>query len=373
MPLGNARGLPRGGERRSRSSHTKSRNGCLTCRNRRVKCDENRPVCTTCSFRDIQCIYQNGLGNAVQEAGASATTMAEQATLKTPSAVNKSLTGATPQPPTAFLASIQNLSVTDPSHSEKRNYDSQLEPEYENSEGVDQTSKSTQYTPDQHVDQPLSDSSITDLQLLSHFMTQTSSTLSLLKGKQEVWASAVIKLSHTSKCLMHALLSISAIHMVYLEKRSFRKQSPLPTQEGCNARVNIPHLVQLSMKHQSLSVSLMRKEVTSLMEHNIQQVVATSTTLVAFSFAISLASPRQEHHPVSVWPNLEWFRLTRGISSLTPLGWAALRMGPLRRVGRRNMIICDIPVSGTTSCDPNSMLIVVVIVIDIPDLSAVMM
>ncbi|RFU34923.1 hypothetical protein B7463_g1357, partial [Scytalidium lignicola] len=237
-----------------------------------AECDENRPVCTTCSFRDIQCIYQNGLGSAVQEAGASATTMAQQATLKTPSAMNRNLTGAISQPPTAFLASIQNLSVTDPSNSEKRNHDGQLEPEYENSEGVDRTRKAG------------------------------------------VWGSAVIKLSHTSKCLMHALLSISAIHMAYLEKRSFKKQSPLPAQEGCNAFVNIPPLVQLSMKHQSLSV------------------FATSTTLVAFSFAISLASPRQEHHPVSVWPHLEWFRLTRGISSLTPQGWAALRMGPLRRL-----------------------------------------
>jgi hypothetical protein len=41
--------------RRQRSSHTKSRTGCLTCKRRRIKCEENRPSCTQCIKRRLQC------------------------------------------------------------------------------------------------------------------------------------------------------------------------------------------------------------------------------------------------------------------------------------------------------------------------------
>ncbi|SJX60007.1 uncharacterized protein SRS1_00838 [Sporisorium reilianum f. sp. reilianum] len=37
--------------------HERSLAGCLTCRKRRVKCDEGKPVCRRCSCGDRQCIY----------------------------------------------------------------------------------------------------------------------------------------------------------------------------------------------------------------------------------------------------------------------------------------------------------------------------
>ncbi|KAM0203022.1 hypothetical protein ACHAPA_011480 [Fusarium lateritium] len=42
---------------RSRRSHTKSRHGCLGCKQRRKKCDEQRPQCSRCSDKDIPCEY----------------------------------------------------------------------------------------------------------------------------------------------------------------------------------------------------------------------------------------------------------------------------------------------------------------------------
>ncbi|KAL3417338.1 C6 transcription factor [Phlyctema vagabunda] len=40
-----------------RRSHTKSRNGCLQCKRRRVKCDEIGPPCTNCATRGTRCEY----------------------------------------------------------------------------------------------------------------------------------------------------------------------------------------------------------------------------------------------------------------------------------------------------------------------------
>ncbi|KAJ5082221.1 hypothetical protein N7532_011264 [Penicillium argentinense] len=41
----------------SRRSHTKSRKGCLECKRRHVKCDEELPKCTLCKKRKLECSY----------------------------------------------------------------------------------------------------------------------------------------------------------------------------------------------------------------------------------------------------------------------------------------------------------------------------
>ncbi|KAJ5223612.1 hypothetical protein N7468_008154 [Penicillium chermesinum] len=41
----------------SRRPHSKSRSGCLTCKKRRVKCDEQRPKCVRCTKKGVECSY----------------------------------------------------------------------------------------------------------------------------------------------------------------------------------------------------------------------------------------------------------------------------------------------------------------------------
>ncbi|KAH8835103.1 hypothetical protein DL96DRAFT_1572841 [Flagelloscypha sp. PMI_526] len=42
----------------TRKSHKKSRGGCVTCKARRVKCDEFRPICKACTRRQEACVWQ---------------------------------------------------------------------------------------------------------------------------------------------------------------------------------------------------------------------------------------------------------------------------------------------------------------------------
>ncbi|KDN37552.1 hypothetical protein RSAG8_10069, partial [Rhizoctonia solani AG-8 WAC10335] len=35
----------------------RSRNGCLTCKAKRKKCDEKRPICSRCSKADSDCVW----------------------------------------------------------------------------------------------------------------------------------------------------------------------------------------------------------------------------------------------------------------------------------------------------------------------------
>ncbi|KAF5858502.1 hypothetical protein ETB97_004298 [Aspergillus alliaceus] len=40
-----------------RRTHKKSRNGCLECKRRHIKCDERRPICTNCTTSERSCEY----------------------------------------------------------------------------------------------------------------------------------------------------------------------------------------------------------------------------------------------------------------------------------------------------------------------------
>ncbi|PMD34944.1 hypothetical protein L207DRAFT_436222 [Hyaloscypha variabilis F] len=44
---------------RPRAAHTKSRNGCLHCKLRRIKCDESRPHCGQCENRGVRCDFED--------------------------------------------------------------------------------------------------------------------------------------------------------------------------------------------------------------------------------------------------------------------------------------------------------------------------
>lgn len=52
-----------------RKFHLKSRNGCLTCKKRRIKCDETRPICQRCQHMKLVCGYTLGDGGLDQERG----------------------------------------------------------------------------------------------------------------------------------------------------------------------------------------------------------------------------------------------------------------------------------------------------------------
>ncbi|KAK0504799.1 hypothetical protein EDD18DRAFT_1126419 [Armillaria luteobubalina] len=39
------------------TQHTRSRTGCLTCRRRRVKCEETKPTCRNCIRDSLNCEF----------------------------------------------------------------------------------------------------------------------------------------------------------------------------------------------------------------------------------------------------------------------------------------------------------------------------
>ncbi|KAK7203846.1 hypothetical protein BZA70DRAFT_282221 [Myxozyma melibiosi] len=50
-----------------RKSHRKSKTGCVTCRQRRVKCDEQLPVCANCIRHKVRCDYADLSSDAIRD------------------------------------------------------------------------------------------------------------------------------------------------------------------------------------------------------------------------------------------------------------------------------------------------------------------
>lgn len=46
-----------GGAAKTRRSHRKSRNGCIECKRRHIRCDEGRPTCTNCTIAERVCSF----------------------------------------------------------------------------------------------------------------------------------------------------------------------------------------------------------------------------------------------------------------------------------------------------------------------------
>lgn len=52
--------------------HKRTRSGCFTCRSRRVKCDENRPICERCKKGSRDCVYPSSSSSTSSSSSKSA-------------------------------------------------------------------------------------------------------------------------------------------------------------------------------------------------------------------------------------------------------------------------------------------------------------
>ncbi|KAF1988258.1 hypothetical protein K402DRAFT_301892, partial [Aulographum hederae CBS 113979] len=145
----------------SRQSHIKSRNGCVQCKTRRIKCDEQPPQCSNCRSRSRACSLSSLSSTA----------------LHMPPRQSQSISN-TPDP---FLTVPKT------------------EPAYPSPTGT--------------LESPLT--SAPDLELLHHFVTVVSLTLCEdLKGRG-VWQNEMPKEAFRHGFLMDATFAISALHLLH--------------------------------------------------------------------------------------------------------------------------------------------------------------
>ncbi|KAH6714935.1 hypothetical protein BKA61DRAFT_603392 [Leptodontidium sp. MPI-SDFR-AT-0119] len=138
-----------------RRPHNKSRNGCDTCKQRRVKCDERGPPCQRCLTRGAQCRYSTRA------------------------------TGDSPQSP-AIPSGLESTHAHTPPHSPS------LVP-----------------SPDQSSKSPVR---LLELELLHRYSTKTYKGFALLSSDEELWQSFAVKEALKFEFLMKEIFALAALH-----------------------------------------------------------------------------------------------------------------------------------------------------------------
>ncbi|KAL5358519.1 hypothetical protein BJX96DRAFT_146717 [Aspergillus floccosus] len=159
--------LPRSSGRRS---HRKSKNGCLQCKRRKVKCDEGRPTCNKCNMHGVYCSYADTDGG--RESSHS------NSTLELPPADQHSRASSSQLP-------IEQSIQIDPPPATRPNL-----------------SLSS-----------FSDLEVLDLELLHHYTTSTCYTLSRAPAVQAIWRDEAPRVGFTMPFVLHGLLALSALHL----------------------------------------------------------------------------------------------------------------------------------------------------------------
>ncbi|CDM34401.1 transcriptional regulator family: Fungal Specific TF [Penicillium roqueforti] len=149
-----------------RRSHRKSRSGCLQCKKRKVKCDENQPHCRNCEKHGVVCSFTsastvlstpaNSAESPVSLSGPESTTSGKSRALAQVSQVLPSLSSLGPFPSTL---------------------------------------------------------AVFDLELLHHWTTSTCYTLSRSPTVQTVWCNEAPRIGFATPPVLHTLLAFSALHL----------------------------------------------------------------------------------------------------------------------------------------------------------------
>ncbi|KAF2194574.1 hypothetical protein K469DRAFT_686585 [Zopfia rhizophila CBS 207.26] len=149
---------------KSRKPHTKSRNGCLPCKTRHVKCDETKPACVNCDTYGKICEY---------------------APPKTKIAINNHVS---PYPPVSTPSSTEGGALS-------------------------QSSPHSGLNPSQDFTL-----NILDLRLLHHWSTVTALSLNFDPEAQEVLRSYFVKIGFDHPYLLHGILALAALHLSRLDQ-----------------------------------------------------------------------------------------------------------------------------------------------------------
>ncbi|KAJ5033520.1 uncharacterized protein L3040_008635 [Drepanopeziza brunnea f. sp. 'multigermtubi'] len=213
------------GSRASRRPHTKSRNGCGQCKKRKVKCDERAPRCSNCTkWRDL-CDYELFGLPTCNPAGKRKQSKDAQ------SGAGMTISRSYPQPPAPSPSQIN----------------------------------------------------LEHLELMHHYSTSTARTFHDFGDGGHRWEIIVPGQAQSYEFLMHALLGVSALHIVHL-----KGNDPSASLYLSRARA-----------HHSEALTLFRSTVSDITQINGIAAAAFSCLFLIFSCGTAqLADAAGNQEPV---------------------------------------------------------------------------
>ncbi|CAG8280401.1 unnamed protein product [Penicillium nalgiovense] len=239
-----------------RRPHPKSRHGCSSCKRRRVKCDETRPVCKNCRRREDEdtCVYTT-LGPFV---------FAKDTRGSPRRALQKS------KSPRSDSGSASDR----PSHSLHNPFTS---------------SGATADAPAINVQH---------LELELQWIRHTHKLFARNEETRKVWELSVLQEAFQAPFLMHGIIALTALHLSH-EHRDNQQAEWL----------------SMAVAHKSTALSMFSTQLNDITESNAKAMMSFAGIAVAFSFASALACPDPDDGP-SLPALIDVFVLARGVQAV---------------------------------------------------------
>ncbi|PVH78887.1 hypothetical protein DL98DRAFT_516400 [Cadophora sp. DSE1049] len=225
--------------------HAKTRTGCVQCKHRKIKCDEAKPSCRNCNRHRSTCSFLQyvPLGRGLQHG-------------RIPS-----------REPSHYRSSIPPQAQDQEQQQQPSNFNAHSKSFGNTNHNLRVLISASRPTPRPTLNSLPSTFTGPDLQLLHTYTTQTcQSMLGPRMTGSSIWGTSIVSLSFTQPYLIHAIFSLSALHLVHLHSSS-------PDQL-------LSHRFQeVATYHHTKSLALFRHELQNLTEENAAACAACSSFL----------------------------------------------------------------------------------------------
>ncbi|KAH7065657.1 hypothetical protein BKA63DRAFT_161634 [Paraphoma chrysanthemicola] len=250
----------------------KSRNGCIQCKTRRVKCDENRP-CGACTRYHVECSLLSYTAPLRQS------TSSPQTHASTASA-NGSGNGA--RTPFRGLSASPSTADQDATYSHEKGATIPAE---------------------------LCEQWMRDLELMHHFTAHAYQTMPGLDSTKQIWGYSVPQEAFKFPFLMHSILAFSANHLAHLS----------PTKAA--------HYRLLSGTHYTAAVTGLNGALVDIGPSNCHAIFVAASMTVVNAFADARA-----YDPEVL---IETFQLLRGMDYVLQKTTPMIEKGPFAAIIRQ--------------------------------------
>ncbi|OJJ45937.1 hypothetical protein ASPZODRAFT_119263 [Penicilliopsis zonata CBS 506.65] len=278
----------------TRRTHQKSRHGCTSCKQRRVKCDEKRPVCTRCRQRQETCVFNTP---------APLIFVPQSRPPSGPPSGPPSMRSSSTPPHSSLNGTLPSLNATTP------------------------TTSSTSAPTILHMDQ---------LELEMQWLMHTHKLFARDEETRRIWEVLVLQEALRAPFLMHGVLALSALH--------------LASQPGEKRR---DKWLAMAISHKSTALALFTDQLAGLtaettaegppeVQVNPEAMMSFAGIVVAFSFASAITAPADEGPSLSGLVDI--FTLARGIGAIFVSKADQLRtgsFGPLYNIHTSSSAVPD--------------------------------
>ncbi|KAL2126589.1 hypothetical protein VTI74DRAFT_575 [Chaetomium olivicolor] len=287
-----------------RRPHHKSKTGCLDCRRRRVKCDEQKPSCQACVRRGVVCRY------TVQDrAGRPA--VVKDASVRSPLTHNSASSRLSHEALPTFQTPPPHGQAAEPSPAETHS----TLPDASCPGPHNRTASTSSFT-----------FGIDDLALLHHWTLSTSLSICRESSYSDIWQRVFPEVGFEHPFVAHAILSLAALHLAHSSRGA---------RDG---RANVAQAAE----HHNEALRGFRQAVANITEANSEALFIWSLLNMIYVFgfltqrcgaaaaadnnaSFSRASSRKE-----LVLGIEWIPMIRGIEAVLYPTHNYLRFGRMQ-------------------------------------------